>query len=126
LDFLTQRHEKARHSWFLPKWFGINGVRSVLRAARADGQKPDAASREDTLRDAARLRDLTRELTAANGKAKTLLGALWADGEAEPAKLEALLAWGAEVHRRLNAAAGDDAAKRDTLRGVLGRLLEEG
>ena len=83
-------------------------VRRQLRTARPDQTRPDATKMGDVIKAASRLRGINGELATANSKAEALLGPVWNRGEPQLDHLIQVRTWGAALHERLAALAGDD------------------
>ena len=126
LDMLSQKWQAAHKTWFLPKWLKIASVRRQLRTARPDQTKPDAAKLGDVLKAASRLRSINGELATANSKAEALLGPVWNRGEPQLDHLIQVRTWGAALHERLAALAGDDADWMFRLRELIASLFKQG
>ena len=126
LDILGQKWQAAQKAWFLPKCWGISGVRRQLQTARPDQTRPDKAKLGEVLKTASRLRVINDELTAASFKAESLLGPVWNRGEPQLDHLIQVRTWGAALHERLASLAGDDVAWIARLRALIGSLFKQG
>ena len=126
LDMLGRKWQAAQKAWFLPKWWGISSVRRQLQTARPDQTKPDEAKLGEVIKAALRLRVINGELTAASPQAELLLGPVWSRGEPQLEHLIQVRAWGAALHERLAALAGDDGAWMARLRTLIGSLFKQG
>lgn len=126
LDALKAKWTLAQSSWFLMKWLRIGSVRRMLRTARPDQSRPEAAQLGEHLDDALRLRALTSELAAAAPVAKACLGAVWANGEPDAEAMAKAGTWGEALHARMLACAGDDLGWLGQLRQLLADLFAEG
>jgi hypothetical protein len=126
LDALKAKWTLAQSSWSLLKWLRIGSVRRMLRTARQDQSRPEAAKLGEHLDDALRLRALTAELAAAAPVAQACLGTVWANGEPEPDAMARARTWGEALHARMLACAGDDLVWLGQLRQLLAALFSEG
>ena len=126
LDMLSQKWQAAQQAWFLPKWLRITSIRRQLRTVRPDQTRPDPAKLGEVLKAALRLRVINSELASAGSKAESLLGAVWSRGEPQLDHLILVRAWGAALHERMAALAGDDADWMPRLRGLIGKLFQHG
>ena len=126
LDMFSQKWQAAQKTWFLPKWLKIASVRRQLKTARPDQTQPDADKLGDVLKAALRLRAINSELATANSKAEALLGPVWSRGEPQLDHLVQVRTWGAAMHERLTALAGDDADWMSRLRALLASLFKQG
>ncbi len=127
LDTLKQKWDSGRNAWFLMRWLRVGFVRRHLRTARTDQLRPEVATLEDVLSSALRLRTVNGELATIRGDAEALLGSeVWAGGEPDASRLVAIRAWGAVLHERLLALAGEDADWLAALRRLIGDLFKSG
>lgn len=127
LDILKQKWDSGRNAWFLMRWLRVGFVRRHLRTARADQLRPEVATLEGVLSSALRLRAVNGELAAIRSDAEALLGSeVWGGGEPEVSRLAAIRAWGAALHERLLALAGEDADWLAVLRRLIADLFKSG
>jgi very-short-patch-repair endonuclease len=125
LDRMTAEWNVASRQWFLPKWLTRRRILKELRQATKPGQKLTAAELDQTLSLGRRLRDAEAELARAHDLGHSLLGRLWADGEADWDAIQEAKKW-ADAVRRLSSRLTDpdpNASKR--LRGRWGALFIE-
>lgn len=127
LDTLKQKWDSGRNAWFLMKWLRVGYVRRHLRTTRPDQVKPEVSALERVLVAALRLRAVNIELAGARADAEERLGpTIWSEGEPDVARLTAVRTWGANLHERLTALAGEDTDWLAVLRQLIGRLFPEG
>lgn len=127
LDKLKQKWDAGRNAWFLMKWLRVGYVRRHLRIARTDQVKPEVGTLDSVLKAALRLRAVNAEIAGASPDAEERLGAtIWSAGEPEAERLAAVRSWGATLHERLPALAGDDSDWLTVLRQLIAGLFKEG
>lgn len=127
LDGLKRKWDSGRNTWFALRWLRVGHVRRHLRSARPDQRKPDSGSLDEVVSAALRLRAVNGELSAARVEAESLLGAMvWSGGEPSAENLKGIREWGARLHERLVALAGDDLDWLAVLRQLVAGLFKSG
>lgn len=127
LDKLKQKWDSGRNAWFLMKWLRVGFVRRHLRTVRVDQMKPEVGTLDNVLTAALRLRQVNGELANARTDAEERLGqTIWSAGEPDAERLVAVRTWGATLHERLPALAGEDSDWLAVLRQLIAGLFKEG
>lgn len=105
---LQERLAGSMQEWFLPRWLGQYQVKKALQKAVKPGVQIDSEELEQELHQLQNLCEEERVLSSASDRARSLLGKLWQDGnanwDAEPESvfeeqiINALEARGHHVH----------------------------
>lgn len=126
LDFLQERWNSSRGSWFLPKLLRTAQVRNELGKARRDGNRPTAESVNGVLSSALRLRAIIEEFSAATPLAVRHLGVIWNDGEPNPDLLKQVRTWGDALHSSMRQCVSESPESLAILRNAVAKLFEDG
>lgn len=126
LDLLKQKWDKAQSSWFLPKILNTGSVRSHLKKALPEKNKPDAAAMGEIVVAAIRVREINQQLASIYATAEALLGKSWRGGEPDSAKMEKIRSWGENLHQQLAKVAEGDAIWLSAMRDLLFDCFESG
>lgn len=93
LDAISTRHQQALSSWFLPRYFGLRGVRRMLQTASRDTTPVPIERIQEDIQAARQLRDNTRKLAEVEDRAVAILGSRWNQGEADWGEIDAMRQW---------------------------------
>lgn len=126
LDALEAELVRARASWWPAGWWRERRVRNALRAVARDGRAPGRDELGGLLQRAQALRKEERGLAAAGDEARSVLGRLWNNGEAEWDRLESVRSWTQRFRSLAARAAKGDLQQAGELRERWARLVTEG
>ncbi len=117
--------QRAHAAWWLPRVLGVAKVRSILSAARTDGNKPPPEQLFLALPCAVRLREITAGFTNEAIPGAARLGTLWNHNDPAPESIAAARAWGEKLQAQLAVLAGADPERLRALRGLLAGIASE-
>lgn len=123
---LTRRWHVAQNTRPLLKWLRIASIRRGLRMATLNRTRPEIATLGEVIRTASLLRAVNEKLASVAPQAEALLGSAWNLGEPRLDQLCQVRGWGATLHQRLAALAGDDTAWLSRLRALVAKLFRQG
>ena len=126
LEGLTQRLQKARASWFLPRLLGLRAVRKNLATTLRTWEKPGAAAMAEDLAQAIALRDEEKRLADVGERARQLLGQYWKEGEADWDAIDAVRDWSGRFREFSLAITGSNFEKAAAIRQRWTPLVTEG
>lgn len=126
LDSLQQKWEKGRASWLLPKILNTGAIKSALRKALPPKVQPEKDKMGRIVNAALRLREINRDLGAAQDSAVAMLGASWRSGEPTADAMSGIWTWGEMLNQRLQDVAGADEVWQAKLREILSRSVQQG
>lgn len=125
LDELTAQLAAAAQAWFLPRWLIRRRVAKLLQTARKPGQKVMAAELEADVDLAWQVRHKEQFLAASSERARTLLGLLWNDGEANWDEIAGACDWAGSVRGLAAQLGAGDALRTQEMRRHWATLLSE-
>lgn len=125
LDDLAARRAIAAQQWFLSRWLMERKVLKALQAVAKPGQKVLAAEIDSAVALARALRAEELMMAAGGEQARTLLGRLWRDGEADWADVAAARDWTHSVRRFAAQIGGEDAVRAQELRRRWASVMTE-
>ena len=117
LEDLIVRVRSARESFVLVRWFKRRGIRKLIAPHAVSTLPVDDGVLIAELEQAIKLRDENRALGDTNSAAARALGALWNDGEADWARIEAAVAWCDRFRAMLLKPGAKDFESEGKLRG---------
>lgn len=125
LSALSSRLEQARKRWFFPRWLGIRFVRAALSSALRGREKLSTEQLASDLASTQALCEEQSRLRLIDDRARTLLGALWRDGESDWSEIEQARDWVRRFRKLSQLAAGTDLDKARAFRARWARLVTE-
>lgn len=126
LDRMIAECQEAKTKWFLPKMLFQRRIMKTLKQVAKPGVALGSDELDAVLAQAARLRELKKELSIVADTAQTFLGRLWMDGEADWDAVQDACDWAFKVREQAAKLAGTDLAWRQQLREKWSSLFSEG
>jgi very-short-patch-repair endonuclease len=127
LDTTAMRMQLAQTEtqWLLPKWLGRRRIGKLLRATTQPGVVPAQDTLDAELERIQHLQAEEAVLTTASERARTLLGRLWQDGQADWDAVAGACQWTEELRKLATLVAGTDLPRAAALREHWAAMLTE-
>lgn len=123
LDALDQSLSQASKTWFGPRWLMKRRVANILATAARPGRELDLDSAAMDIKSAKRLRTVEAYIQNVGTEARTLLGSLWNNGEADWDAVEGAVEWASRVVRMAERLGGADPYERNRLKARWAQLF---
>ena len=111
--------------WFLPRWLGQYQVKKALQKAVKPGVQIDSEELEQELRQLQNLCEEERVLSSASDRARSLLGKLWQDGNANWDAVASACQWTEEIRKVAAKFSGTDLSRMEALRTQWASIITE-